>query len=70
MREQPKPPRWPAALVAAVKAELQGNAARDLLGWAHRTVDAHAARRPVAKADLQRARLVLDVKRSEAPANG
>lgn len=65
-----KPCTWPAAVVAAVKAELQGNAGRDLLGWAHRTVDAHAARRPVAQADLQRARLVLGVKRNQVAAHG
>lgn len=58
--------RWPDALVSAVKAELAGNARRDLLGWAHRTVDAHAAGKAVSPADLARARLVLAIESGAA----
>lgn len=53
--------QWPEQLVSAVRAELAGNARRDLLGWAHRTVDAHRLGGNVAKSDVQRARLVLAV---------
>lgn len=53
--------KWPESLVAAVKAELAGNARRDLIGWAHRTVDANTAGRAVSSEDLDRARLVLDI---------
>lgn len=66
---KPSQSQWPASLLAAIRAELQGDARRDLLGWAHRTVDAHAAKRPVASADLARAKLVLQVKRSEVSSN-
>jgi hypothetical protein len=51
--------KWPEPLVAAIRAELQGNARRDLIGWAHRTVDAKATKKPVSAHDLERARLVL-----------
>lgn len=53
--------KWPAPLVAAIRTELEGNARRDLIGWAHRTVDAKAAKKPVSAEDLDRARLVLDL---------
>lgn len=49
---------WGAKVVAAVAEELQGNARRDLIGWAHRTIDAGANGRAV-PADVKRARMVL-----------
>lgn len=49
-------PTWPAALVAAIRAELAGNAQRDLLGWAHRVTAANKV-----PADVSRARLILDI---------
>lgn len=47
---------WPAALVTAIRAELAGNAQRDLLGWAHRVTSANKV-----PADVSRARLILDI---------
>ena len=53
--------KWPESLLSAVRQELQGNARRDLLGWAHRTIAAVEKRQNVSKSDVERARVVLDI---------
>lgn len=52
---------WPKAVIEAIRAELQGNARRDLVSWAHGVNNAKASGRKVSADDLDRARLVLDL---------
>lgn len=52
---------WPSNVIAAIRAELQGNARRDLISWAHGIKNAKAAGRKVSPVDYDRAELVLNL---------
>lgn len=59
------PQKWPPAVIANIRAQLDGNTRRDLLQWARRVIS-----RPPSAAELSRAELVMDIEKSEAPTGG
>jgi hypothetical protein len=54
--ENAKKQKWPPALVDSIRAELAGNARRDILTWARRVLI-----KPPSSAELDRAKLVLEL---------
>lgn len=55
-----KSQKWPPALIADIRAQLNGNTRRDLLQWARRVIAS-----PPTAAEFSRAKLVLDIEKGE-----
>lgn len=54
------PQKWPPAVVANIRGQLNSNTRRDLLQWARRVIA-----RPPSAAELSRAELVLAIEKGE-----
>lgn len=54
------PQKWPPAVIAGIRAQLNSNTRRDLLQWARRVIA-----RPPSPAELSRAKLVMAIERGE-----
>lgn len=54
------PQKWPPALVANIRGQLNSNTRRDLLQWARRVIA-----RPPSAAELSCAKLVLAIEKGE-----
>lgn len=52
---------WPAQITQKIRETLLGDTRRDLLIWAHNTVNRHADKLPVGKDDVARARHILEI---------
>ena len=54
------PQKWPPALVANIRGQLNSNTRRDLLQWARRVIA-----KPPNSAELEMARLVMCIEKNE-----
>ena len=54
------PKKWPPAVIAGIRAQLNSNTRRDLLQWARRVIA-----RPPSAAELSRAKLVLAIENGQ-----
>ena len=54
------PQKWPPAVVANIRAQLNSNTRRDLLQWARRVIA-----KPPNSVELEMARLVMSIEKNE-----
>lgn len=54
------PQKWPPAVVANIRTQLNGNTRRDLLQWARRVIA-----NPPNSGELEMARLVMSIEKNE-----
>ena len=54
------PQKWPPAVIANIRAQLNGNTRRDLLAWARRVIA-----KPPNSGELEMARLVMSIEKNE-----